>query len=949
VTLLDMEHRRFYTWLFSSSAYDRISQYGDRYSGVGLFKFLIDPDGTIHCIDGGYTLDTSGWSGDLNDETTTMNMFWKPSDGVEYSMDTNPTEYRAFIDHWRGIKELHPHLKFYLTIRQDGARMLFKALGKNWQGNKAQPAQTKFKAEVERLINEWDFIDGIDFDLERGNYCTADEVLSMASMLYDTVKAFPNLDVNWCLPPMEGPGTPYWEAWCDYSRFHNYFDSCIIMSYAFAWAGSAPGPLQPQWWMDSIYDYAVDVMPVNKVSLGIGGFGFRWNITQLQVEDSDGNINDYRGASGGMWAWYDWMNGKLSHTDKYRGNTQTQPYIPFAGFYQLEDHCPYLYLHIYDYLYANDYDVKNRPSVVIEPTNNKQYAVTYAKTQAEEADLFPQGIETRWIPSVEDTNKHLNPPGAWQEASDGSIATKTPNPTLNEVQGEYNYYFNSEGGTKELVLYTLLPFFGKDTLYIEINGVPVMLDHIPWWRPGRMAFQYVHIGTVNLNAGSNLITVKGPPDSSSGFRLGEFLVAPAFHNKWTAGSSEYTGVVREFKGWMNSDIPRDAAGNIISDSLPAPSNVYPNNNEFVIACEVLRRPPDYFTVWPDDWRYKTADGSLALMSSYWTFFKNGRASTPDNAITGTYPEPLITPAGDTVIGFINNGDFDNVHVRAQYNFSRGGNNYGILVGVQDESNFYMAQFVKSGGSDYGNCTLYECVNGVFNPLVSTSDAGNPHKDSVYLPGKSLITCEVRVREGIIEVYRGNSATSGTSALDKLLTWDTGVTMTGSAGFRTKNSATENHLFSLNHSLRYNPREKFRLLVADVNGTILDSSDIGKIDRTNVVYEDEYGSFLLTDPTMEEDHTRNVSITKDWDYYQTDRVTLPPGDYRVIYEAQDIGIWFHAAFICDADGGSIAYFNDNSTILEFMSQAKSKWQLAGVGFWVLGNEAESLYKFLPPQN
>jgi hypothetical protein len=129
-----------------------------------------------------------------------------------------------------------------------------------------------------------------------------------------------------------------------------YFDSCAIMSYAFSWAGSAPGPISPMWWMEYIYDYAVTRIPREKIFLGIPGFGFNWRIDRKPAPGS------YRGSSGTFLGFLGWQQGEFTfHAEQAR--------IPFAGCHDHGSMSPHLMLHIYDCLEGQDAcDLHPRPS-----------------------------------------------------------------------------------------------------------------------------------------------------------------------------------------------------------------------------------------------------------------------------------------------------------------------------------------------------------------------------------------------------------------------------------------------------------------------------------------------------------------------------------------------------------------------------------------------------------
>lgn len=967
--MMDTSHRRLFTWLFASNSHTRMLELGDKYTDVGLFQFLVGGNGKIYWIEGGYQLDVSQWTNE--DKNSYQTLVWKASGGTLYEVGT--TAYYNRINHWKQIKDKWPHLNFYVTLRQDGAPTIFEALVQNYNG-----AQTTLVSQIGRLLTDFSWADGIDYDFERlHSRGTSTQVANFARAIYNAAKAKGKL-VNWDLPPMQGPSVPTWEAWCDYSKMQNYFDSAVIMSYAFSWAGSAPAPIGPKWWMDDTYNYASKVIPKNKLLLGIGGFGFRWDITKIQTKDQDGSYDTYRGASGGMWAWLSWMDGELSHTDGLgsRPNTQTQPYIPYASFYDQESHCPYMYLHIYDYLYSHDYHkITKGGNIALASLDGRQYATTYSKKQMWLDEMYPDGIIKKIT-----LKKGIHTTGAWNSILDADnvaigVTTKIPNTYVaplfdesnlpicdgqaGEEQGVLTVNFTTTSSA-EVVLHCLFPFFGRDSLDIRLDGVSAPLP-IRWWDQGRLAKRHFKIGTVS--AGAHTLTITGPDangnGSSSGFALYDIFVAPTFVNKFVNAAIEYNALLRPFKGWMNGE------------DNTQPHDVYPNLNKFKLVAETLRRSPDYMPIWPDDWRY---DSIWANFSPYWGAYLNGSNLVHQEALTGTcevymgktktvYDHDkafsafktgtLTTRSSGEVVAFLRGLDAPEPHVRAQFNMYSDSGNYGILVGVKDNTNYYMVQFFLASSQVNGmrgRVKLFKREGGahIAVPIMAKNAANQVDANTVAceLYSSTKITCEVKVLNGIIKVYRGNTDSLGTSGVTNIFNYDANLT-SGSVGFRTNDSAVEMSLYQLGHANRYNPREKYSVKVTDKNGSVLlHTEDIGKVDRTDVSYDDPvYGTFKIT-TDVEEYQTRNVAISKEWDYFQSDDVILPQGDYLVEFRAQDIGVWFSYMFLCDADGASIVYYNDNSTINYYMNRAKYEWELAGVGFWVFGNEDDSLYMHLP---
>ncbi|MCD8015565.1 MAG: glycosyl hydrolase family 18 protein, partial [Lachnospiraceae bacterium] len=225
-----------WTFMGNTRMYQALRDYGDRISQIGLFSFKVNASGEIY------------------------------ESGV--SIATGST-MRTYINKW-------PHITWLLTVSNDGYNSIFAALRDNTDG-----AQDTFLTELVRIMEEYDFCDGIDIDLEGGDdYSTADASTEMFKNIYNAVKDYDSTKkVNICLPGMTSVnGSVGGENWCVYGDLNNYCDTAAIMSYGMAWAGSAPGPVSPRSWLEGIYDYAVTVMTPSKVFLGMPAYGWNWQI-----------------------------------------------------------------------------------------------------------------------------------------------------------------------------------------------------------------------------------------------------------------------------------------------------------------------------------------------------------------------------------------------------------------------------------------------------------------------------------------------------------------------------------------------------------------------------------------------------------------------------------------------------------------------------------------------
>lgn len=156
-----LKGKEIMTWTFMGNTrmYQALRDYGDRISRIGLFSFKVNASGEIY------------------------------ESGV--SIATGST-MRTYINKW-------PHIKWLLTVSNDGTNSIFAALRDNTDG-----AQDTFLSELVRIMEEYDFCDGVDIDLEKGDdYSTATASKAMFKNIYNAVKAYDSTKlVNICLPGM---------------------------------------------------------------------------------------------------------------------------------------------------------------------------------------------------------------------------------------------------------------------------------------------------------------------------------------------------------------------------------------------------------------------------------------------------------------------------------------------------------------------------------------------------------------------------------------------------------------------------------------------------------------------------------------------------------------------------------------------------------------------------
>lgn len=406
-----LKGKRIMVWTFMGNArmYEALRDYGDRIDTIGLFSFKVDATGTI------------------------------TESGVAIS------NMLTYINKW-------PHIRWLLTIANDGANSIFKALRDNTDG-----AQDTFCSELVRIMEKYPWCSGVDIDLEKGDdYSTHEASTAMFKHIYETVKAYDSTkEMNICLPGMTSVnGSVGGENWCVYGDLDQYCDTASIMSYGMAWAGSAPGPVSPRSWLEGIYDYATQVMNPDKVFLGMPAYGWNW-----QIYDTPENLGKYyRGTSHTYYAAKYWMQGVYNFTD----DAPPQPFIPIVSYWDDYDMGPWALPHVYDYMEGRDATDYSYP-LMTETYNRRRYLTAYAKQQ-----------HTEFGEIIIDHD-------AEPDSYGGVVSVSKTLVTLGD-EGTATYKFTiDEAGTYDVAVRLCYPFWDKNSIYASLDGSTVHFSEDRLW------------------------------------------------------------------------------------------------------------------------------------------------------------------------------------------------------------------------------------------------------------------------------------------------------------------------------------------------------------------------------------------------------------------------------------------------------------------------------------
>lgn len=829
-------NKKFMSWSFTKTSrmYQELWDYGYKIYQMGCFEFQVDETGTI--------------TGSI------------------------PTELLQRINRW-------PHIRWLLTVRNDGYESIFQALLDNTGG-----AQDTFISEIHRILDTYSsWAAGIDIDLERGGgEENRQKAVSLFQRIYNEVKGrASNTYVHVDLPAMTGPGESVGgEYWCDYAALEPYFDSCTIMSYGMAWAGSAPGPISPTWWMEAVYNYAVTVIPPEKIYMGLPVYAFRW-----QIYDYPENLGQtYRGTGMTYLAALYWLQGKYNHT----GDQPPQPFIPFAGFYDWENMCPYILLHVYDYLTGHDYSTRTYP-MVTDSYGDKDFITCYSKIQrktstgviAEKSGNDYDLIEG----AMTDGDGYVSPREPQEIVVGYDPGTGDPIYGL-EDPGHAVYTFSvPSDGNYDILVRVNFPWWDMNAIDIALDGSRQTMTETELWYPyWRQVHWKWYQQSVYLTAGEHTIEVWGDGGSVYGTQFWGFEVSTNGGHEYYPGEAEFIIEPHQFKD--------------VNGSMVGPAST------FKLTLEVLRRDSDYALIWYEDFRDYGQAGELP---SYYTINSGSWSVYYDPEDTRPRPYSWVEGYGDFSLDY---SQFSDVHIRARITFP---------TGSSGKAGIYLGDLYLALNKDTQQLELYEGGS-----LVGSC--------AMEILEERQYQIALRQRGSSVKVYSGYADTLRFSV--------TVTSQTGKIGIRSDDTI-QSDLIRIGDAWWYEPYEAIAL--QKPNGEV---QEFGRLSRTGVTWNTSFQMFRVNSD-IEEPDTRTESINKEWDYLHSDEFSLTMGsEYTIKIIGRDLSVWTSMIYLGDADGFSILYYEDVDHYVHFANRAAYDWSLAGTAIWALGQEDPILWNYLP---
>lgn len=506
---------RVLVWVGHMGLTDRIQlvldEYGDRITDISIFGWNVETDGTLT-----ETFDASR------------------------------------LERW---VYLWPHIRFWGCFRNmdsatHGPYDIFEAL------RDSSSARSRLASQItSEMFEPYPWLHGVDIDLESGgNYRSEDSELVFKAVADEAHRQ--GKQVSAALPPLTRTGSVGGENWVRYRQLGDILDQVEIMSYDFAWGGSAPGPISPGYWMHNVYTWASSQIDPSKVMMGIPLYGRYW-----RLHDTPPNLGyQWRGISGTYYSFWQQFTGTVPWYSDGR-----QHDIGWIMYRDPESHSLWGYLHAYDWLECNMTD--DSSGVNFGVFGNRPYAVRYGipsgtpiwsiadnspgssyadYTMRSEKVLDVNGNEVGPKRGFTLTTELLrrDPVAATiidDFATPGQLGNiyriTSGNFTLQELTGTYRQYrgsgrmeYNNSFGTQALYVQARFHFRNSGTFTIFTRNVRVSMTNL-----GRITVRVGNttIGTASVNSAGSGATSFTPLQNVLGVRVRENSVRVYFNNAET--------------------------------------------------------------------------------------------------------------------------------------------------------------------------------------------------------------------------------------------------------------------------------------------------------------------------------------------------------------------------------------------------------------------------------
>ena len=294
----------------------------------------------------------------FGDRITDVSIFgWSVSAQGQLTETFDPTQLDPYREQW-------PHIRFWGCFRNmddpdHGPFEIFEAL------RDSATARSTLADEVAQMFTNYPWLHGVDIDLETGGDERSEESEEIFRIVAHQAHAL-GRQAGAALPPLTATGSVGGENWVRYAQLGQILDNVEIMSYDFAWGGSAPGPISPGFWMQDVYNWVVSQIDPAKVHMGIPLYAYYW-----RLHDYPDNLgNEWRGISGTYYSFWQQFTGYTAwYTDG------SLPQAGWIAYRDQESRSMWGFLHAYDWLEPALWETAT--GVDTDTFQGKHYAVRY--------------------------------------------------------------------------------------------------------------------------------------------------------------------------------------------------------------------------------------------------------------------------------------------------------------------------------------------------------------------------------------------------------------------------------------------------------------------------------------------------------------------------------------------------------------------------------------------
>lgn len=963
------DNRRILTWTLNAS---------NNPSSVNSLAYRHDLDNYAHKI---YSIGCHDFgvkaSGDIYDFKS--GVFYFNADGTETG--------RRMLSSIKADIEKYTSIQWYIQMIAFGARTLF-----GWDGSDGDPANVGLFDSVmaqDNFINQltklaviykaWG-ITGIEMDVEASmtdsyyNSRTNDDAKYIA--LLTRVKnevCIPNgLNLRINAHAMWGENYPH------YYRFHNYklmaeagdangnalIDEIQLMTYDFAWSGSAPGASTPLWWFDEVavwckknFDPSQNPnakLTMDKLYFGAAAYGSRWGIFNESVIKKGTNIT-FKNLLG-------WQNGLYRHYlyDGINYVYQNQDFITQNGFEDPESKNQIMLPHIYDFWKAEFMNVQMFDGEYTgkrNTYNGKGYVTTYSRLQyadfgGVQATVI-SGTATGKVNAGGTQSKTVTDPTIPSQFTGYQFGTPRYDPAIEYIpdpldptktvanfyckleddpatgapmeDGKVEYRFTVPmAGTYKLVALVSFPWYTRQKINGTLNGLTFQIGgNIPNRYP--LLFKASHwydVGSFSFTAGENVIIMDGTISQKNVPFFG-FVVCSTFQSNLRGAMVDMPVIAKPFtkKDGTAASIPGQYV--VSSEALRAdarPAILFEDrfaqykNDDFVQANGLVNT--FFASYYRKNGAYTANGSSYSDIDGAGNGAKCSGATTTDGFATGNWTVPNTTETGHA----LGTGEL-------VVNFLYGGN-------VQVET-----EFIQTGSGRAGIRFAGTAVNDGYDFVLEGQTLSLSLNGSVIASGTVSATIGSKIKLRVKMINGQGYFYFGYSHMQVFGGWySLSRTAGGACGVIASGSNIKVYNLSIGTLDAWEPMEKLEIVV---DGIVYPT---GEIPRT--VGYDEYGFIQYSGVDEKSTRTSETSgVSLD---YEFNLAFMPSfvGKKDIAVRLVDAGVWYSTLYLGDANGCSIIWAGDADSFVNTMNRAVGLHGAKGIGMWTLGQEDPRVFEMVP---